>query len=317
MANKLNMAIAKSHRLSTRLVGMQITLGTLFGLVLSAMQTSIGFIVTVNLNNSFLNVLIFMVGTAMSVIVERLSLGGLSSVRESSELIERYENDYSILQLPSEHQTKLFEKRMKDEKRKKSRGWKIALVGILLSAVLGDLFWSWLFKNLNPPIYRNFMAIMCALVISLTFIHSELFKKEIDRVIKSILSDMSVMQSAVSVEEKSMQLDVMVDSYDESRKDKEAMSKAREYVKYGVAKRMNKFAKQVSDYSIETINVVEGSVTPLLLPSPTRGMYNTYKSELIRLRSSNPSMSQGDLAKHFQVSKSTINGWIEKLARGE
>lgn len=49
-----------------------------------------------------------------------------------------------------------------------------------------------------------------------------------------------------------------------------------------------------------------------LLPAPS-GKYGLYRGELARLLAENPKVSVGDVAKHFQVSKSTAHEWVKRL----
>lgn len=43
--SRLNMAIARTHTFSSRILGMQLTGGTLVGVMLSALQMSVGFLI--------------------------------------------------------------------------------------------------------------------------------------------------------------------------------------------------------------------------------------------------------------------------------
>src|SRR5690349_5442150 len=97
MANKLNMAIAKSHQLSSRLVGMQITTGNLIGIGLSAIQMSVGFELVgqeETKGNIPANIGIGLIGCLLAVLVERLSLTGLAGVRVAAEQKKQLEDAY-------------------------------------------------------------------------------------------------------------------------------------------------------------------------------------------------------------------------------
>jgi hypothetical protein len=74
--NKLNMVIAKTHQLSGRLVGMQITGGNFIGIVLSMVQMSLGFVfITSGLTKGspYAIGMVVLVGCALAILVERLS----------------------------------------------------------------------------------------------------------------------------------------------------------------------------------------------------------------------------------------------------
>src|SRR6478672_4916504 len=82
MANRLNMAIAKTHRLSSRLIGMQLTGGNFLGIALSAVQMSAGFLILgepIYQAAMIIAGAIVLIGMVLAVLIERLSLGGLSA----------------------------------------------------------------------------------------------------------------------------------------------------------------------------------------------------------------------------------------------
>ena len=66
---------------------------------------------------------------------------------------------------------------------------------------------------------------------------------------------------------------------------------------------------------VEQTRIVEGSLSPLQLPSP-RGKYAYHREELARLLRANPGLVQRDIAKHFGVSASTANDWLKKIKAG-
>src|SRR5579871_6825226 len=82
--NRLNMAIAKTHQFSSRVLGMQLTGGSFVAIMLSAVQLAVGF---VDVGAEVINGSIYMagfialVGALLAILIERLSLGGLSLVR--------------------------------------------------------------------------------------------------------------------------------------------------------------------------------------------------------------------------------------------
>lgn len=328
MANKLNMAIAKTHRLSTRVVGMQITGGTFIGIALSAIQMSAGFLIIgqpLIRGNFFLAGMIAVIGVALALLIERLSLGGLSSIRIASAHLKRVQDEYYTMLRQEKRTAEKFEeedfnRQVKTLKGERRTAIVFAGLGMILSAGIGDVFWHFLFETLGPV--GLVLSTSCAMVIGLTFVHSELYKVVMDGVLREILADMHLMKVAVAVEGESMQVDMMVDAFDAVRSNEEVRRPAQLKVERTVVKRLSSYAdhvsaigNEVSAYNTPGVRVVESSATQLQLPAP-RGMYYTHKAELVRLLRANPQLSQNDIALHFSVSKSTANGWLKKLKQG-
>jgi hypothetical protein len=329
MANKLNMAIAKTHRFSSRLVGMQITTGNLIGVILSATQMSVGFEVLaqgVTHGNIPGDVGIAIIGIALAILVERLSLTGLAGVRVTSEHKQRLEDAWYELRKnrePSEVET---EDHLRLLKKYKRDGWKsvvFSTLGILLSAAIGDQFWHLLFAKMG--IWGVILSLACAAVISLTFLHSELYKSLVDGVLKEILADLHLQKVAVAAEEQVMQVDMMMEAYDDVRNDDERYYQAKDKMKKVIGRRLGNFANHAANvgYEIDMINApgqqfVEGSISypaQKMLPSP-RNKYAYHREELVRLLRANPALVQRDIAKHFGVSASTANDWLRKVRAG-
>src|SRR5216683_3207372 len=287
--SKLNMLIARTHRLSQRLIGVQMTTGTLVGIALSACQMSAGFLVIGSWiigGNVFLGGLIAIIGCAIATQVERLSLGGLSGVRISwGDLQEVRDAFYGLLRKESRVATEAekaeLSRREGDLKRKIAISVVFAVVGMVLSFALGDIFWNQLFEKSNSG---WMLSSACALVISLTFIHSELFKPLMDRVVKEILRDLQLMKVAVASEGQSMQVELLA---------------ADEYA------------------TIEgQVTIYEDKGLPggprLALPAPSRGKFGQCRDELLRLLANNPGMSEAAIAAYFSISKSTAHAWMQK-----
>jgi hypothetical protein len=319
MANRLNMAIAKTHQLSSRVVGMQITTGNLIGVALSATQMSVGFTMLGNESthgNVGADIGISVIGGLLAVLVERLSITGLAGVRVAREHQKQLEDMFYRLKVerePSEAEQADFDRRIKQLKWDARKSTLFSALGIGLSVWLGDQFWHTLFAT--QPV----LAIACAAVISLTFLHSELYKTLVDGVLKEILADLHLMKVAVAAQEQVMQVDMMVESYDEVRKDDILYLPAKNKVKKIVGRRLSGFADHVQQVGMsmdaEQTRIVEGSLSSLQLPSP-RGKYAYHREELARLLRANPGLVQRDIAKHFGVSQSTANDWLKKIKAG-
>jgi hypothetical protein len=322
--NKMNMTIAKTHRLSARLVGMQLTLGNLIGIVLSMCQMSLGFIFLtagITKGNPGLIGMIALVGCALALLIERLSIGGLSSVRETGEELKVIQDDFyrkAERREPTPWQVENKDRLVKEKTRKIHNGWRFAAGGMFLSTLIGDMFWEWVFSSM--PMWQQIpMSLACACVIGITFVHSELFKSDLDKVIKAILRDLGIMKAATSVEEQNMQLDMMVSAMGTVREDEERRVPIEDKIAKVVVKRLSGFADHFSELTLDDeTKVVEAGQSPQLqIAAPRRRtQYEMHKDELISLLSSNPGMSLQELADHFGKPKASVQNWVDKLKVG-
>ncbi len=319
--SKLNMLIARTHRLSQRLIGVQMTTGTLVGIALSACQMSAGFLVIGSWiigGNVFLGGLIAIIGCAIATQVERLSLGGLSGVRISwGDLQEVRDAFYGLLRKESRVATEAekaeLSRREGDLKRKIAISVVFAVVGMVLSFALGDIFWNQLFEKSNSG---WMLSSACALVISLTFIHSELFKPLMDRVVKEILRDLQLMKVAVASEGQSMQVELLAAAFDAVRDSEDVRKPAQAKVEKTVIKSLGLAADEYATIEGQ-VTIYEDKGLPggprLALPAPSRGKFGQCRDELLRLLANNPGMSEAAIAAYFSISKSTAHAWMQKV----
>jgi hypothetical protein len=317
MANKLNMTIAKTHSLSGRIIGMQLTGGTLLGVLLSCVQMMAGFVVL----SGWVGI---PVGLILAIMIEKLSLGGLSSVRVAGETLKQLETMFYAKESPTEQEQAFFERRKKKLGHDQLIGWAFGAGGMLLSAVIGDTFWHWLYRSMQPELLGTVLSLCCAAVVGLNFVHGELFKPLIDMVLKTILVDHDLEKTAVVAAEQDMQINMMIDAYSELQDDRDVTDQIQDRIKGVIGKRLGNFAREVN-VSAEQVdalgaNVVEGSLLgggqQLALPAP-RGKYGQHRDELRRLLRVNPNLTQRDIAKHFGVVPSTANDWLKKLRAGQ
>jgi hypothetical protein len=307
---------------------MQITAGTFVGIALSAIQMSAGFLVVgqgLIKGNILLAAMVALIGVALAVLIERLSLGGLSAIRVASAHKKRIEDEFYVMlrqeqRVASEIEQADFDRQVKGLKGERRIAILFAGLGMLLSAGIGDVFWHSLFASLGTMGYV--LSTACAMVIGLTFVHSELYKVAIDGVLREILSDLNIMKIAVAAEGESMQVDMMVDAFDAVRSNVEVRMPAQAKVERTVVKRLSTYADQVSaigdgiaNYNNANMHIVESTAQPLALPAP-RGKYAQHRDELLRLIRTNPTISQGDISRHFSVSKSTANEWYRRAKAG-
>jgi len=333
MANKLNMTIAKTHQLSSRVVGMQLTSGNFVGLVLSAMQMVIGFIYLAGNGSPAMTALIAVIGVALAVLVERLTLGGLIAIRVSNERINHLEeNHFQLLQTEQRDETQAerinLDRRLKKLKSDKKMSIPVAVVGMLLSTSIGDIFWHHLFESLGGPL-SFVLSFACAGVIGLTFVYSELYKAIMDGTLGEIIDDQILMKKAVGAEEQNMQMDMMVQGYDSIRKDGGKLEPAKTKVEETLVGRLGAFADAVAaagtssngielpdQTKIELLNSGEATKrldAPVSERTNTRGRFEENRAKLQRMLIATPNASMAQIAEAFDIAPSTAHTWVKKL----
>lgn len=251
--SKLNLTIAKTHELSNRVVGMQLTAGNFVAISLSATQMTLGFIYLVH-PAGFQIALISVIGVALAILIERLTLGGLIAVRVSNEKIFALTEEHDMRLIEEEREETERERRILDrrvDKLKSDRMVSIPVsgIGMLLSTVIGDLFWHNIFEPLGNPWLVFPMSFACAAVIGLTFVYSELYKTLMDKSLDEIIQDHHLKDTAVRHEEKNQQLDLMVEAYDGLRNDEEKREPAQQIVEETLIKRLTDFASGIEQAS--------------------------------------------------------------------
>ncbi len=306
---------------------MQLTGGNFVGLVLSAVQMVVGFFFLMVNADAGTKTLVAVIGVALAVLIERLTLGGLIAIRVSNESIHYLEEThFQTLQIEQRQETPLertnLDRRVKKLKSDRRMSIPVASVGMLLSTSIGDIFWHHLFESLG-----GFLAFVlgfaCAGVIGLTFVYSELYKAIMDNTLGEIISDQVLMGKAVKAEEQNMQMDVMVDSYDAIRNDETKLEPAKTKVEETIVSRLSAFADAVANAGLlpngNTLpngqTAIDAPLEQKRLPAPNgRGRYRECKDELAKLRQQRtPRMSMQDLANHFKIAKSTVSDWIDRL----
>lgn len=335
--SKLNLTIAKTHELSNRVVGMQLTAGNFIAIALSATQMTLGFIYLVH-PVAWGYVLIAVIGVALAVLIERLTLGGLIAVRISNEnIFALEEKHYEMLQEADRDETprerQALDRRINKLKSDRKASIPVSAVGMVLSTCIGDLFWHTIFEPLGNPWLIYPLSFSCAMVIGLTFVYSELYKTIMDGTLGEILQDTHLKSIAVQHEGKNMQLGLMVASYDALQKDEEKRAPAQKIVEETLLARLIDFANGVEQASEQ--NPVNGErsneqqqqpqigqteVKQIEAPQadrkPTgRTRYYECRSELTQMIADNPTISNQDIADHFGIAKSTANAWLDKLTK--
>lgn len=215
--NQLNMLIAKAHQVTTQIIGMQLAVGNLLAICVSAISIIAGTVTFAILKfPSFAGIAMWIVsgviGAGLALLIESMTLGALIRIRLANKGIreieirlekERDEAQARIVEPdPGQADYKIAYKRYKGaikrydvafrHRRKiatrssrKSRRFSIplAFIGAFASAVAGGLFYHTVFGGLGE--LESFgVAALFPVVVSCTYISSELFRDVQEAAIK-------------------------------------------------------------------------------------------------------------------------------------
>src|SRR5579871_6532921 len=337
--NRLNLAIAKTHQVSSRVVGMQLTSGNFIALLLSSIQMVAGFLILAqpiidacktDLERYGERFLVSSIGVLMAVLVERLGLGGWIGMRQANEEIDRLgEEKYNTLRRMRTNRGEMNEAELAELTRKEqeisehhdhvvARQRKYykqarlgACTGMVLSTGLGDIFWHRMFTALGNGYLVLGMSLACAFVITLTFIYSELFKKIIDTALKGIIKDMELMKVAVTNERQNMQLDIVVHAFEALRNDPKKRRPAQVKIEEALVTDLLNFADAVGD-GVDLMKIDGRALRRKALPSPEesrRIMYRDYRKEFAAFLQEHPKASLLSIMAEFGIGKSTACEW--------
>jgi hypothetical protein len=323
--NKLNMIIARTNQLSTRVIGMQLTAGTGIAIALSMTQMSLGFLfITSKLTGGiwYMIAMIVAIGSLLAVLVERLSIGGLAAVREATAKKKKFlDNYYAMIarREPTQVQVENKDRKVQEFEKEIRAGWAFGGLGMGISVIVGDMFWRVLFDGIGPWYESIPMSLLCAAVITLTFVHAELFQAMLLRTLKAILRDNHLMKTAVSVEPENMQMDMLSSAMATVREDESVRQPIEDKIGRVVRKRLSGFADNFTEITEDRDDAIEGSISPARLqiaaPKP-RGEYVAKRAELRQFLADNPGASVQQVADHFGKSKSTMADWLNKNRAG-
>jgi len=338
--NRLNLAIAKTHQVSSRMVGMQLTSGNFVALILSSIQMVAGFLILAqpiidsyksDLEKNGERFLVSGIGVLMAILVERLGLGGWIGMRQASEEIDRLEeekyntlrrlranrgemNEAELAELSrkeqelEEHHIHLVERQRKHYQQARIG----AFTGMILSTILGDFFWHRMFEPLGNWALVLVMSLCCAFVISLTFIFSELFKKIIDTALKGIIKDMELMKVAVSNERQNMQLDIVVHAFEALRNDPKKREPAQLKIEEALVTDLQNFAEAVGD-GVDLMKIDGRALRRKALASPLveskRIFYRDHQEAFAEFMQKHPNASLAYIMQEFGIGKSTACEW--------
>ena len=318
--NKMNMAIARTNQFSSRVVGMQLTSGTLIAVGLSMTQMASGFVFVAGMTLWYQIAFIILIGCLLAILVESLTIGGLGAVREASAKRKKFlDGYYAMRREPTQQQIENKERKVKEFNSEIRSGWCFSIVGMIISIVLGDIFWHHLFQQIANPYVLYALSVMCAAVITLTFVRAELFSGMLLRTLKAVLKDNHLMRTAVNVEPENMQMDMLTSAMATVRNDEEIRQPIEDKIGRVVRKRLGGFADNFSEIT-EVDDSIEGQVIVKQISAPhpqkPRGDYHKRKAEFQQFLADNPTATVRQIADHFGKSVSTIQAWLDKNRAG-
>src|SRR5579871_2212191 len=352
--NRLNLAIAKTHQVSSRVVGMQLTSGNFIALLLSSIQMVAGFLILAqpiidacktDVERYGERFLVSSIGVLMAVLVERLGLGGWIGMRQANEEIDRLgEEKYNTLRRMRTNRGEMNEAELAELTRKEqeisehhdhvvARQRKYykqarlgACTGMVLSTGLGDIFWHRMFTALGNGYLVLGMSLACAFVITLTFIYSELFKKIIDTALKGIIKDMELMKVAVTNERQNMQLDTVVHAFEAIRNDPKKRKPAQMKIEGALITDLQNFAEAVGD-GVDLMKIDGRAMRRKALGSsqePRRLLYRDHREVFAVYMREHPEALLSEIMEEFGISQSAASDWrmeyrqeCEQMIEGE
>jgi hypothetical protein len=247
----LNMAIASMHGLNNRLIGLQMTSGNVIGIVVSAIQVTIGALIVAHPSVEF-GIILAVVTCALAVLIERLSLGGLGNVRNAVAKWTQLDDAYFEMQQTEQREPTALEAHNYQRKRS-IQVWTfigsllIVLVGVSISGFVGDQFWLWVWHSAGEPM-STILGISCAVVISLGFVYSELFKKPSDDEIEDRVNDDRIQQAVLKRAETDLQIGLGLEAFGNVRADADKKQQALLRIEEVVQDRLVMFADQMSTF---------------------------------------------------------------------
>jgi hypothetical protein len=262
---------------------------------------------------------------ALAVVIERLSLGGLGIVRNSIEKLSQLNDAEFEIQTGDEERPgrELSEIEKRHFKRRRTAlGWTLAgclvivVLGIGISAFVGDEFWKWVWSGAGEPLTTG-LAIVSAGTISLGFVFSELFKHAQDDEVEERVKDNRIGRAVLKNADGNIKLKLGLEAFGNVQRDTEKKGKALTKIEAVVGQRLEDFADQVVEFGeSEEANVIDRPADVKVIEEKARSKRSRFeecKQELTIYLQLNQDASRQDIADRFGISKSTAQAWVAKL----
>jgi hypothetical protein len=317
-----NQLIAKTHRLNNQLIGLQLTMGNLIAVCLSAAQITAGVVGLLWASAGWGALLVVFVCFPLAVVIERLSLGGLMIFRTASKELRKIEEAHHMKLLDekrdaTEREEYELERQRKRLNSNKLLAWPIIIMGVLISGGVGDQFWSKVFGSVGGW-EAIVLPLACAVAISLTFVFSELYKELADDGLVELVSDSRIARAVLANEETDIQIDLALKAFSNFRQDPRKNDREVGKIEKVIGSRVTAFADYVEERGLGTVQVgpAESDMKQIEAKAASKRRFEDCKDDLEWLLQRNPNMSLQAMANKFGVSKSTIREWIKKLNPG-
>ncbi len=320
----LNVVIAQTHRLGGQLTSLQMTSGNLLAVGLSACQITGGVTWLLVLGKMAWYVIPFIgiLTMGLAIVIERLSLGGLSIVRGASRQLNELEEQHHMMLLHenrSATEIETYEYNRRSKKLKKSRAWSIPIIilGVIISGCLGDVMWHEVFAS-TGPVVSVLLSLCCAVPISLTFVFSEIYKDLSDDTLKETISDDSIQQAVLEGAERDIQVSLAMEAFTNVRSDPKKHAEAIAKIEGGLLQRLEAFATRASLSETEQAAVAGAPANSIPLPQEAetkqveRAERNRWKSnseKFFIFMDANSKATLVQIMTAFGVQRTTASEW--------
>jgi hypothetical protein len=314
-----NQLIARTHRLNNQLIGLQLTMGNLIAVCLSAAQITAGVVGLLWGGAGWWSLAAIFICFPLAVVIERLSLGGLMIFRTAAKSLDKLEAAYQGMLLverrdPTEHEKFEFD-RMK--KKFRSNTWlsvPIIGAGVLISGGVGDQFWSHVFSSVGGW-QAVALSLSCAIAISLTFVFSELYKEMADDGLVELVTDSRIARAVLSNEEQDIQIDLALKAFANFRSDPKKNDKEVGKIEKVIGSRVTAFADYVEERGLGTVQQVPAAadMKQIEVRAASKRKFEDCREDLEWLLQRNPNITLQGIATKFNISKSTAKAWLDKV----
>lgn len=318
-AGTFNHLIARTHRLNNQLIGLQLTMGNLIAVCLSAAQITAGVVGLLWASAGGWASLASFICFPLAVVIERLSLGGLMIFRTASKMLERLEETYHTRLLeekrdPTEREKFEFERVSKRLKRNRALSLPIIIMGVLISGGVGDQFWAKVFAAAGEP-GSILLSLSCAIAISLTFVFSELYKDLADDGLEELVSDRRISRAVLANEETDIQIDLALKAFENFRSDNKKNDREVGKIEKVISTRVQAFADFVEERGLGTVQqgASANDMRQIEQRASSKRKFEDCRADLEWLLQRQPDISLQEVANKFGIVKSTARIWLERV----
>lgn len=317
-----NQLIAKTHRLNNQLIALQLTMGNLIAVCLSAAQITAGVIGLLWGAMGWLALFVTILCFPLAVVVERLSLGGLMILRMAGKELRKERERFTLMLMdekgvrrePTERETFEHEQIEKRLGRERSLSFVVVGLGVIFSMALGDQFWHKVFSSVGGA-EALALSLMCAITISLTFVFSEIYKDLTDEGLIDIVRDSRIDRAVLATQEQDIQIEMAMKAFANFRSDPKKNDREVSKIEKVIGSRVTAFADYVGEVGLQTIQEVPNSndVKQIEQRAASKRKFDDCKDDLEWLLQRNPDITMQAIANNFGISKSTAKAWVDKV----